>query len=110
VDAKRAPLPVGSFFEPSEHALHAREASIRASPTRGDELAEKGNVLQALLPLSLYLEPHVLQPPVDQLVERVELGDVSADGLDLDAERFVEDAAHVSRQPCFEVRGHLIDT
>ena len=108
MDLKRIPLPTDCFFEPSEHALHPREASIGAPPPRRDELAEKCDILQALVPLSLDLKPHVFQPPVDQLVEGVELGDVSADGLDLDAKRFIEDAAHVSGKPCFEVRGHLV--
>jgi hypothetical protein len=110
MDVKRAPLPADCFFEPSEHALHAREASIGAPPPRGDEFAEKRDILQTLVPLSLDLKPHVFQPPVDQLIQGVELGDMSTDGLDLDAKRFIEDAAHVSGQPCVEVRGHLIDT
>src|SRR5678815_1041087 len=71
VDVKGAPLPGDCLFEPSEHALHACEASIRAPPTRRDQLAEKLDVLQALVSLSLDLEPHVLQPRVDHLVEPV---------------------------------------
>ena len=110
MEVRGASLAGDGLFEPSEHPLHSGEPPVGTSPPRRDELAEQLHVFQPLVPLMLDLGPHVLQSGADQLIERIQLGDVPGDRLHLDAKRFVQDVADVLGQACFEVCGHLIDT